>query len=69
MFKKHPLQNRTNVQIKGRGVKGLLNNVKKNCNFLKRWLPLSISVDYIYDFSPIISIEIFISGCPVDNVH
>ena len=32
-FKKHPLQNRTNVQIKG-GVKGLLNNVKKNCTFL-----------------------------------
>ena len=28
-FKKHPLQNRTNVQIKGGGVKGLLNNVKK----------------------------------------
>ena len=29
-FKKHPLQNRTNVQTKGGGVKGLLNNVKKN---------------------------------------
>ena len=38
-FKKHPLQNRTNVQIKGGGVKGLLNNVKKNCTFLKGWLP------------------------------
>ena len=38
-FKKHPLQNRTNVQIKGGGVKGLLNNVQKNCTFLKRWLP------------------------------
>ena len=38
-FKKHPLQNRTNVQIKGGGVKGLLNNVKKNCTFLKWWLP------------------------------
>ena len=37
---KHPLQNRTNVQIKGGGVKGLLNNVKKNCTFLKGWLPL-----------------------------
>jgi len=34
-FKKHPLQNRTNVQIKGGGVKGLLNNVQKNCTFLK----------------------------------
>ena len=35
-FKKHPLQNRTNVQIKGGGgAKGLLNNVKKNCTFLK----------------------------------
>ena len=39
-FKKHPLQNRTNVQIKGGGVKGLLNNVQKNSTFLKRWLPL-----------------------------
>ena len=39
-FKKHPLQNRTNVQIKGGGVKGLLNNVKKNCTFLKGGLPL-----------------------------
>ena len=40
-FKKHPLQNRTNVQIKGGegGVKGLLNNVKKNCTFLSGWLP------------------------------
>ena len=38
-FKKPPLQNRTNVQIKGGGVKGLLNNVQKNCTFLKRWLP------------------------------
>ena len=35
-FKKHPLQNRTNVQINGgAGVKGLLNNVQKNCTFLK----------------------------------
>ena len=43
-FKKHHLQNRTNVQIKGGGeVKGLLNNVKKNCTFLKRWLPLFLS--------------------------
>ena len=35
-FKKHPLQNRTNVQIKGGGVggvKGLLNNVKKKLHF------------------------------------
>ena len=24
----------------GKGVKGLLNNVKKNCTFLTRWLPL-----------------------------
>merc|ERR1711973_941902 len=39
-FIKHPLQNRTNVQIKGGGVKGLLNNVQKNCTFLKGWLPL-----------------------------
>ena len=43
-FKKHPLQNRTNVQIKGGGVKGLLNNVQKNCTFLIRWLPL---LDYL----------------------
>ena len=40
-FEKHPLQNRTNVQIKGGGVKGLLNNVKKNCTFLTWRLPLS----------------------------
>ena len=40
VFKKHPLQNRTNVQIKGGGVKGLLNNVKKNCTFLTGRLPL-----------------------------
>ena len=45
--KKHPLQNRTNVQIKGGGVKGLLNNVKKNCTFLKRWLPLPTEVSYL----------------------
>ena len=32
-FKKHPLQNRTNVQIKGGGVKGLVNNVKKKLHF------------------------------------
>ena len=33
-FKKYPLQNRTNVQIKGGGgVKGLLNNVKKTALF------------------------------------
>ena len=38
-FKKYPPQNRTNVQIKGGGVKGLLNNVQKNCTFLKRWHP------------------------------
>ena len=41
-FKKHPLQNRTNVQIKGGGVKGLLNNVQKNCTFLKGWHPLAV---------------------------
>ena len=28
---------------KGGGVKGLLNNVQKNCTFLKGWLPLSRS--------------------------
>ena len=27
------------VQTKGGGAKGLLNNVKKNSTFLKRWLP------------------------------
>ena len=33
-FKKYPLQNRTNVQIKGGGgAKGLLNNVKKTALF------------------------------------
>ena len=40
-FKKHPLQNRTNVQIKGGGgAKGLLNNVQKNITFPPGWLPL-----------------------------
>ena len=39
-FKKHPPQNRTNVQIKGGGGKGLLNNLQKNCTFLKGGLPL-----------------------------
>ena len=36
-FKKYPPQNRTNVQINGGGGggKGLLNNVQKNCTFLK----------------------------------
>ena len=29
------------VQTKGGRVKGLLNNVKKNCTFLSGWLPLS----------------------------
>ena len=38
-LKKHPLQNRTNVQIKGGGVNGLLNNVKKNYTFLTWRLP------------------------------
>ena len=27
----------------GGGVKGLLNNVQKNCTFLAGWLPLSLS--------------------------
>ena len=31
------------VQTKGGGVKGLLNNVKKNCTFLSWWLPLHYS--------------------------
>ena len=37
-FKKYPPQNRTNVQIKGGGVKGLLNSVQKNFTFLTRLL-------------------------------
>ena len=41
-MKKHPLQNRTNVQIKGGGVNGLLNNVQKNFTFPSRWLPLEL---------------------------
>ena len=44
-MKKHPLQNRTNVQIKGGGVKGLLNNVQKTALFLKGWLPLLGTVE------------------------
>ena len=43
-FKKHPLQNRTNVQIKrGGGVKGLLNNVKKNCTFWNDGFPNKVT--------------------------
>ena len=49
-FKKHPLQNRTNVQIKGGGVKGLLNNVQKNCTFLKGGHPLQHGSKYLYSF-------------------
>ena len=42
-MKKHPLQNRTNVQIKGGGGgKGLLNNVQKNCTFLTGGHPLLV---------------------------
>ena len=45
-FKKHPLQNRTNVQIKGGGVKGLLNNVQKNSTFacVAKSIPLGLPV-------------------------
>ena len=40
IIKKHPLQNRTNVQIKGGGgAKGLLNNVKKTALFLHGGFP------------------------------
>ena len=52
-FKKHPLQNRTNVQIKGGGVKGLLNNVQKNCTFLTGRLPLCMPLQTILLFSTI----------------
>ena len=39
--KNTPLQNRTNVQIKGGGgAKGLLNNVQKKITFPPGWLPL-----------------------------
>ena len=31
---------------KGGGVKGLLNNVKKNCTFIKEWLPLVSSSNF-----------------------
>ena len=48
-FKKHPLQNRTNVQIKGGGVKGLLNNVQKNCTFLKGGHPEARYVRVVFD--------------------
>ena len=42
----------------GGGVKGLLNNVKKNCTFLKGWLPLSVDVDGAQVY---IKIELIIS--------
>ena len=35
---------------RGGGVKGLLNNVKKNCTFLKGWLPLHLFDDNICQF-------------------
>ena len=40
-FKKYPPQNRTNVQIKGGGVKGLLNNVQKKLHFFETTASLS----------------------------
>ena len=42
IVKKHPPQNRTNVQIKGGGVKGLLNNVKKKLHFSERRASLTL---------------------------
>ena len=61
-FKKHPLQNRTNVQIKGRGVKGLF--MFKNLHFSERmaslrliW-PRLVSVSDVRYFS-----EFFIKLC------
>ena len=41
-FKKHPLQNRTNVQIKRGGVKGLLKNVQKKLHFFERSASLTV---------------------------
>ena len=35
-FKKHPLQNRTNVQIKGGGVKPMFKNYVGNCRVFWR---------------------------------
>ena len=69
-FKKHPLQNRTNVQIKGGGVKGLLNNVKKNCTFLKGWLPLvtnpsSQTLKYKFRAKTILDVAICVIFCSI----
>ena len=47
--KKHPLQNRTNVQIKGGGVKGLLNNVKKTALFWNDGFPYGVCT-YVCSF-------------------
>ena len=49
-FKKHPLQNRTNVQIKGGGVKGLLNNVQKTALFLADGFPNKVFNCYFTGF-------------------
>ena len=57
-MKKHPLQNRTNVQIKGGGGgKGLLKNFQKNSTFLKGGHPLFNELYYfcfpLYKCSPV----------------
>ena len=51
-LKKHPLQNRTNVQIKGGGVKGLLNNVQKNLDIVKKFARCSKTPCLNYDGVP-----------------
>ena len=51
-FKKYPPQNRTNVQIKGGGGKGLLNNVQKKCTFLKDAHHFGNSILMIFSFGP-----------------
>ena len=56
-FKKHPLQNGTNVQIKGGEVKGLLNNVQKNWTFLRGGHPLDDSIHRKIVRKPLILVE------------
>ena len=57
-FKKHPLQNRTNVQIKGGGVKGLLNNVKKKLHFSYRMASLSLILNFLIIVALVITIYV-----------
>ena len=55
------LQKHMMFKRKGGGFKGLLNNVQKNCTFLKGWLPLQRSATSISE-GILNSIKLFLQG-------